>query len=314
MIEAIAQQALPLWGFDGARITLVAQRENTVFRLDAGHETYALRLHRADFRSDDELQSELMWMQALSQQKLTVPGVKRSLNNRYVEVVNGVQVDVLTWVSGRPLGARGQPLTLIDRNATFYRFGAELARLHYLSDNWTRPSHFTRKSWDIDGLFGDAPQWGRFWENPALSRDQAQMFATARDKARTELQAQGDLDYGLIHADLVPENVLLDGDQLVFIDFDDGGPGFRLYDIATALLRHQPETDYASLEAAFLAGYRSLRALDTKLLPLFFMAKACAYVGWTMARMQEPANAARNDRFITTALPLVRSYLGQPDL
>ena len=33
--------------------------------------------------------------------------------------------------------------------------------------------------------------------------------------------------------DLVRENVMVDGDKLQLIDFDDGGFGFNLYDLAT---------------------------------------------------------------------------------
>ena len=40
----------------------------------------------------------------------------------------------------------------------------------------------------------------------------------------------------MIHADLVPENVLVDGDSIRLIDFDDAGFGWHHFEIATALI------------------------------------------------------------------------------
>lgn len=309
MSAAVVSQALPLWGFAGAEIQLIAQRENSVYRVDVKGKRYALRLHRLGYRTDAELRSELAWMNALSEAGLTVPRAIASTNGNHVETVAGVQVDILSWVKGQPFGQRGQPLTLRNRPATFRQFGAELARLHALSDAWQAPAGFARSAWDREGLVGHQPQWGRFWENPALDGEQARLFLEARNNIASQLAAWDNLDYGLIHADLVPENVMIEDDQLTFIDFDDSGPGYRLYDIATALLRHREEADYAELADAFLSGYEATRPLQRDRLPLFFVAKACAYVGWSKDRMHEPANAARNARFIATAMPLVKDWL-----
>ncbi len=51
----------------------------------------------------------------------------------------------------------------------------------------TLPADFTRPAWDIDGLTGDAPFWGRFWEHPALSPDQAATLRKGRDFLRERL-------------------------------------------------------------------------------------------------------------------------------
>ena len=40
-------------------------------------------------------------------------------------------------------------------------------------------------------------------------------------------------DYGLIHADLISENMLWTGEHPYLIDFDDGGWGFRDFELAT---------------------------------------------------------------------------------
>ena len=94
------------------------------------------------------------------------------------------------------------------------------------------------------------------------------MFTAFREQAAVAM-SELSLDMGLIHADLVRENVLVNGSDLYFIDFDDGGFGYRLFDVATALLKNRAEPNYADLQTALIDGYRSLRALDTTQLDLF---------------------------------------------
>ena len=103
---------------------------------------------------------------------------------------------------------------------------------------------------------------------------------------------------------------MVDGDKLWLIDFDDAGFGFRLFDIATTLLKNLCEPDYDALQAALLEGYRSERALDTEHLDLFMALRAVTYVGWISSRMGEDGSEARNMRFKDTARELLTRYLG----
>ncbi len=67
--------------------------------------------------------------------------------------------------------------------------------------------------------------------------------------------------YGLIHADLVPENLLVDGDRVRVIDFDDAGFGWHLFELATSLYFISGDEGYPTARAALIRGYRSERAL-----------------------------------------------------
>ena len=101
-------------------------------------------------------------------------------------VFEGRLVDMLTWLPGSSLGQTGTPLDVADRTGLFHRLGQSMADLHLVSDNWAPPSGFTRRAWDWDGLVGETPVWGRFWENPTLNaadRDLLMAFRTAADAA-----------------------------------------------------------------------------------------------------------------------------------
>jgi Ser/Thr protein kinase RdoA (MazF antagonist) len=74
--EALAREALGHWGLTGAALRLIKQRENAVFAVTTREgERYALRIHRAGYHIDAELNSELEWMSALDQFGVRTPEV-----------------------------------------------------------------------------------------------------------------------------------------------------------------------------------------------------------------------------------------------
>lgn len=305
--------ALEPWGLQDASASFVAGRENRVFRVQSPDGEFALRLKRPGYRSDAELLSELQWLEAMGCAGLHVPAPLPSRNGRLLEIVDGQRVDLLSWLPGRPMGSSREPLALAEPAAVFHRLGRETARMHRACDAWVRPASFARCAWDVDGLLGDNPVWGRFWENPTLDGPTRRLFEDFRaTAAQTLLLCAHTLDYGLIHADLVRENVLLDGERIGMLDFDDAGFGFRLFDLATTLLKNLAEPNYGSLKAALLAGYARERTLDLELLELFIVLRALTYVGWIVPRMQEDGSEARNRRFIESARKLCQGYRAAP--
>jgi Ser/Thr protein kinase RdoA (MazF antagonist) len=308
-MQSLAHQAAHLWGFTPDQIRLAAQRENIVWRAENGSAAYALRLHRPGYRSRLELISELHWMAALVQGGLSVPRPLPSQNGVLVEQMDDTLVDLLTWLPGQPIGAQGQ-LEVADRTGLCHDLGALLARLHAVSDGWTPPQGFARPSWDREGLLGESPVWGPFWDNPGLTPSQRETLLAVRDRAKTRLsQIEHRLDYGLIHADALSENILIHEGALSLIDFDDGGWGFRDFELATFLMRFLSAPDYSDLRAALLDGYASRRKVDPDTLDLFILLRALTYPGWIIPRIHEPGGPERSSRAIRTALPLAEAFL-----
>lgn len=308
----LPQKALALWNLPpSTKITLLAQRENHVYRLDIPDEApTVLRIHRKHYRSNCEIVSELQWMLYLSQQGIKVPEPIVTKRNTLIETIEGHQIDRLSWLDGRPLSITGTSLDLTDRETTYRQLGQVMAKLHLISDDWTQPERFSRPQWEKNGLLGEQPLWDRFWENPKLTDDQRHLIIKAREQAAKDLTQQGlALDYGLIHADLVQENILLGRNGIQLLDFDDGGFGYRLFEVATPLLKIRSEPDYALLEAALIGGYQTARSLDVKELPLFLLLRSFTYVGWIIQRMDESGSSERCERFINTAVVLAENYL-----
>ena len=208
----------------------------------------------------------------------------QSSSGRYLEVVDDLQVDVLQWLPGTTL--KEQLDTDPEaRKDIINQLGKVAAQFHEACDRWNPPVKFDRPAWNAEGLVGQSPLWGRFWENPGLELTDRSLFESFQEYAFDEVQSRAaDLDYGLIHADLLGENVLLEGDRFHFIDFDDGGWGFRIFELTTVLIRQIDAPDYEALKQALFEGYRSVRPLDTKLFDLFLALRATSYIGWIADR------------------------------
>lgn len=310
MPERDVQKALTAWGLQDCPVALIAARENEVFRVETPTGPLVLRLHRKGYRSHAELASELDWMAELTRAGVRVPQPIPSLEGHRCITVNGRLADMLTFLDGRPLMANGKWNDAADPVQCAGQIGATLARLHDLSDSWQKPDGFTRPHWNAAGLIGADPLWDRFWQNPALTPAQVTLFEAVRAQAAQDLARLGPtLDYGLIHADAVPENVLLARDGVYLIDFDDGGFGFRLFDMATTANRLDRNDATGSASAQFLQAYLQNRPIDLAPLPLFRALRALTYVGWVISRLHEPGATARCTRFISEAEQHALTYL-----
>lgn len=311
-LNEVLKEALKQWGMSQATYRLVAERENKIFQISHANQHYALRIRRPGLRSPIELQSELVWLNALGTKGLDVPKPMPSLSGNWLEQINGYWVDVISWLNGQPLGESRQPLTLPQPEKVFFALGIELACLHDLSDRLSLPQSFERPHWDIDGLIGETPHWGRFWDNPTLDEKTKSLLIDFRHQAHLQLtERQSSLDFGLIHADPVRENILIDNnvDEVKLIDFDDSGYGYRIFDIATALIKNRHEPHYADLEQALIEGYQSRRQLDVSSLKLFLAIRASSYVGWIISRLHEPETITRNQNLIEDARQMCADYL-----
>jgi Ser/Thr protein kinase RdoA (MazF antagonist) len=313
-LQERARAALAEWGLPLQEPELLKYRENAVFKVrlaDGGKA--ALRLHRPGYHSEQALLSELQWMDDLRRNGQCVPQPIATGDGRLLVGLDGGEkqfADLIGWVDGVQLGETGKPFAHArDRIVSlFHAVGAAMAEMHNVSDRWTPPANFSRSAWDAGGLLGEAPVWGRFWDCAGVSAEDREFLARLRANLIQRLQAiSSDLDYGLIHADLVRENVLVSGDRIAMIDFDDCGYGWRLFDIATALLRNRREPHYPLIKASLLEGYRSKRALSHEALahlPLFLTLRSLTYIGWAGERSELPDSAARMIRYVKEAREL----------
>jgi len=181
------------------------------------------------------------------------------------------------------------------------------------SAGWQCPTGFRRHAWDAAGLVGEQPFWGRFWELAALTPGQTKLLVRARAKMAGELAAYGTKPdrYGLIHADLVPENLLVDGNRVQVIDFDDAGFGWHLFELATSLYFITGDSIYPTARESLIRGYRTEREMPDEALewlPLFLAARGTTYLGWVHTRQDSDTARELTPLLAERACAVVEEY------
>ncbi|TPI61462.1 homoserine kinase [Mesorhizobium sp. B3-1-3] len=326
-LDLRAKEALSHWNASGQTPQLVKYRENAVFKVEIDGQPAALRIHRAGYHQEASLKSELTWMSYLRSKGLPVPGLLPANDGKFLArlpnniVFEEQYADVMCWVYGERIGDVGVPLAFSEERLTriFGALGAEIAQMHNAADEWAMPADFERHAWDFQGLLGETPFWGRFWDCPDLLNEQRDRLSRLRVFLQPKLrliEASG-LDYGMIHADLVRENVIVDGDSIGLLDFDDCGFGWRVFDLATVLFGHRNERNYDLIKSSLLSGYcsrRQLREEDIAALPIFILLRSLTYVGWIAERREIPGSAGRLSYFVDTCLSLASSFGFDSDL
>jgi Ser/Thr protein kinase RdoA (MazF antagonist) len=292
-----AEVAAQAWG--GRILRTLRDRENHVFEMTTPQGRAALRLHRAGYQSPEAIRSELWWCAELARARLPIPAALPALNGHLlVSLPDGRHASAIAWIEGEALGEGAKPFAvpLPQVLDAYHALGSLLAQVHRTTDRLTLPAGFTRPRWDLDGLVGDQPLWGRFWDHPTATQDQRATLIRARDALRERLAGE----IGLIHADVLRENVLVNGRSVSLIDFDDSGFGFRLHDLGTALVQTFAHPEQPQIRAALIAGYGTG---DDDMVQAFTLARALSSVGWTMPRLQpdDPIHKSHLARALTLA-------------
>jgi Ser/Thr protein kinase RdoA (MazF antagonist) len=300
-----ALRALVAFGVTPADLRFVHWSENVTFRVTDQRDgaPLVLRLHRPWYHDIAALRSEHLWTRALVQAGIAAPEpllTPAGESFAQVEVAaTGEQrwAGLARWMDGELLGDVVARETDNAANAGhFARLGAIMAAMHEQATGWTPPAGFQRHALDADGLMGTEPFWGPFWDHPIFSATERDMLLDMRDRLHAALTRYGKpiRTFSLIHADLHPRNVLIDGARAAVIDFDDSGFGWHQYDLAVALVTYQDHPGFGAFRDACIAGYRRVRSIsdaDLALLPMFLLIRDMAQMGWFHQRPELPPPA-----------------------
>jgi Ser/Thr protein kinase RdoA (MazF antagonist) len=286
----LAQAAVARFGLaPNATVTLCNVSENHTYRVEdpAGGARYALRVHRPGYRSVEEIESELMWMDALrADGTVDAPRAIVASDGRRVVSVSAPGVGARNVVMFEWLEGVGPDLD--DGAAAAGQFeilGAISARMHEHVRRWPRPAGFRRPRWDYDSTIGPRGHWGRWQAGLGMGAEERGQLERLDAMIAWRLRAFGEdpSRFGLIHADIRLANLLVDGGRVRVIDFDDCGFSWYMYDFATAVSFMEDHPRVPELRDAWVRGYRSTGELEPAAeaeLQTFVMLRRLLLVAW----------------------------------
>lgn len=269
-----------------AEIRLLKLSENLTFSVGSAGKKAILRVNRPFYHPEEELLAELRWMDMIRKSgAAAIPevyaGTDGGLLQSFVSKRSGTRYfcSLFSFLPGktvRELHGR----ELLEKTA---RIGAVAASLHLLVQEHPSMNRLKRFAWGWENLLGENARWGSWRDYPGLTGEDVSLFRRASDEIRGRLASygKGSSRYGLIHSDLHLSNVILDGEKLQVIDFDDCGYGWFLYDLGCSLVEYSD--GLPELTRAWLKGYRTKRALtgeDLALAPMFLLLRRMVRLAW----------------------------------
>jgi len=271
-LRRMAESALRQFRLPKGGLRFIHNGENATFAFDASSplrprlpEPYhpsrlLVRLHRPGRDYARQIESETAWLAALRSSGFVVPEPVPLRDGGLVgrAEIGGHSrcVTVMRWIQGSrckmPDGRR------------LYQTGRLLAQLHSHTEGWKRPRGFVRMRWTWDQFFGKSQVMIRPTEElwSLVPKQWAGMVQRVADDTRDLYpdRVPAGRPFGLVHGDLHSWNTVALRGRVYPIDFDDCGFAYHLMDVANVMDQCVAEKGFWDLAAAFMRGYREVRA------------------------------------------------------
>lgn len=262
---ALAEELSAWIGSKVMSCQLISRGSNDIYRARTAEASFSVRVARAGWRSESELDYELGLLEWLRRRDLNVPepvtGMGGELTFSLTAPEGQRSVVVFHWLDGTVL----PPSFSADMAR---RIGQLLATMHAAGrdfvPNSPKPVHTMAKIRGhreaLEKLFFNQPRVLALLEAATVWLEQA---LAALPKTLPEVHIHGDAHFGNL---LVTES-----GELALIDFDECGQDMAVKDLLPFFWRNQVEGLSEELSAAFLNGYEAIRSLEpdeTAALPL----------------------------------------------
>jgi Ser/Thr protein kinase RdoA (MazF antagonist) len=327
-VRGCARDALAAYGgHPGASVELLNVSENATFLVsDPDTGSSVLRVHRLGYHTEQEIASELAWMDALrAEAGVRTPRVLPAADGRLVVTVpepGGAAPSTarhcvrFEFLPGTEPGGSGDDPALdpVLAGVHFAELGEITARMHRHAREWSRPAWFTRFHWDYAAAFGDQARWGRWQDGIGVGPSERRILTRLDDVLRARLRAfgSGPDRYGLVHADTRLANLLVHDGSVSVIDFDDSGFSWYLYDLGTTVSFFEHEPVVPALVDSWLEGYQKagrLSAEDRAEIWTFIMFRRLLLVAWIGSHRAVDIAAELGAGYTQGSCDLAESYL-----
>ena len=239
-----------LWRGRPESLRWVGQAYNIVYRFEAEGGGCYLRICHSVLHPLPKAHQVMHFLRFLADRDVPVGKPLPSVRGNYIESLpDGYYAAAQSEAPGTEMSAH-----LLDLSV-YEAWGQSLGRLHAASRHY-QPSPA------IDYAF---PTVQRFWRNIASTvRTAAPELQRIYAQLTEYMNGLPPNDYGLIHGDYRPGNVIWDGSTARTVDFDEPNYHWYIADVSRALLElsGQPPAQRRRFREAFMRGYQAEHPLD----------------------------------------------------
>lgn len=306
--------------------------ENHTYRVTRqnGKPVATLRICRPGYRSLRELQTEIDWLFHLNN-KVKLEGIEII---RPILALDGSVVQAVTLPDGSVF--HGVAFAYMDGVTPDERDGETMCRLFRRLGSLAAALHehtrglgaaaaprtsfippIARPVWDCDTTLGPNAPWGNWRDFAGFAPQERRLLERAEERIRCVMAAYGKPRerFGLIHADMRLANLLVEGDILKLLDFDDCAYSWHLFDLAASLSFIEGRPDVPDLIAAWIEGYRAastaypLEEADMAVIPSLIMMRRLQLTAWLATRHDSDPVPALLSAWKQDTLALAARYL-----
>jgi Ser/Thr protein kinase RdoA (MazF antagonist) len=250
---------LAQYPFETERADLISSATNMIYRVRAEDGAlYVLRLVVPNWRTEENLRAEVLWLGALARDTdIPVPRIVPTKEGNRVAYVD------CSWETAprRGIVMSYLPGTLLGKcltEANLVKMGELFGRLHLHGASWQPPPDFPALKFDRYLSRGEPERLFSPEVQEGIAPHQRAALGCMRKRVQQEYRSLDPDDLRVIHCDLWHENIKVYRGQLAPFDFEDTIWGYRLHDIAMAMLDLAEDVGmarYDRLLAAFRDGY-----------------------------------------------------------
>ncbi|RUL55886.1 phosphotransferase enzyme family protein [Lysinibacillus antri] len=314
----VAKESVKRYHFlNGAHVKMIDYSENATYLIQKEKEKYILRVNRPNYHSKEEIEAEINWLLTLHDESAIEVSLPIKADD--ATFVNSVEIHGITYHSSL--------FTFVDGKAPdedkeedlvrqFETIGKISATFHkYIIENHDQYKNYKRMTWDCETILGENPKWGKWQDGLGFTPERIALYNRASKTIKRKLEKFGKdkTRYGLIHSDLRLANLLLDGEKIKVIDFDDCGFSWYLHDLASSLsfIEHKPYVK--DLIQSWLKGYSTIRTLtdeEIEMIPTFILMRRLQLISWIGSRDNDTARYF-GEEYTIQSDPLVLDYLAK---
>lgn len=310
-LRKVVQLALEKYNIDFDYFEYMTEETSIFYKVfSKSGEKYALKIFQDASSTMEDNLCELFLIDTIAQKTdLKIPEVVKTKDKEGIVLIESVytptpkRITLYKWLEGIEA----------DENETddyFFKLGQMTAKLHEATKDVVVPSHLKPKRWDQvfyyrgeEAVYKEEKYQNFIDETFHETMDFVIPFLNDELKKYYK-----DNETQLIHGDLNPFNVMIDGDDLNLLDFEEAMDCLPVHDLGILLYyyRFDDNFDYEKVKRLVFDGYKTIRPLPDFTeydIELLIIARRVNFLNYVLTFEEVPVD------FIKVNIPRVREFL-----